>query len=234
MRALLALTIVALAGCSGSERRVDPRIADKSRPLVMLTHPSEPPYSYKDESGEIVGTDVDLARKIAAKLGRELKVEGVVFTDILPRLKNGTADLGISSITITEARRRDVDFSDPYAEDGSCFLYRASTSRPRMSQIASLRIGAEADTVQDIYLCRHGCDPARFYHMEDAITALERNEVDAVYFDAPPLRACAERSGGRFLASPLVARDSYGVAVDKRRPDVLAAANAVIAEGVRR
>ena len=234
MRTLWALAIVALAGCSGSEGRVDPRMADKSRPLVMLTHPAEPPYSYTNETGEIMGTDIELARKIAAKLGRELKVESVVFTDILPRLKNGTADFGIASITITEARCRDVDFSDPYEENGSCFLYRAGTSRPRMSQIASLRIGAEADTVQDIYLCRHGCDPARFYHMEDAIAALERDEVDAVYFDAPPLRAYAERSGGRFVATPLVARDSYGVAVDKRRPDVLAAANAVIAEGGRR
>ena len=48
---------------------------------------------------------------------------------------------------------------------------------------------------------------------------------------APPLNATAESSGGRFVVMPLETRDGYGVAVDKRRPDVLAAANAVIAEG---
>ena len=72
------------------------------------------------------------------------------------------------------------------------------------------------------------------YHAWIRVWSDEEGWVDAVYFDAPPLRAYAERSGGRFVATPLVARDSYGVAVDKRRPDVLAAANAVIAEGGRR
>ena len=231
MRTLWALAIVALAGCSGSEGRVDPRIADKSRPLVMLTHPTEPPCSYRSESGELIGSDVDLARRIAAKAGRELVVEAVEFSDILPRLKAGTADIGISTITITEARKRDVDFSIPYAFGGACFLYRSADPRPRLSHIASLRIGAEADTVQDIYLCRHGCDPARFVHLEEAVDALDRKAVDAVFFDDMPLKALAEKSGGRYAVSPLATRDGYGVAVDKRRPDVLAAANAVIAEG---
>ena len=164
-------------------------------------------------------------------MGRELIVEGVEFSDILPRLKAGKADMGIASITITEARRRDVDFSVPYESDGACFLYKKDKPRPRMSQIASLRIGAELDTVQEIYLCRHGCDPVRFRHLDEALAALEKDEVDAIFFDAPPLRARAESSGGRFAVTPLVTRDGYGVAVDKRRQDVLAAANAVISEG---
>lgn len=175
-----------------------------------------------------------MARRIAAKMGRGLVVEGVEFSDILPRLKAGTADFGISTITITDARRRDVDFSAPYASDGACFMYRTDGKFPRMSQVASLRIGAEADTVGDIYLSRHGCDPMRFVHLEEAVRALERDEVDAVFFDALPLRECASKSGGRFAVTQLQTRDGYGVAVDKRRPDVLAAANAVIKEGVTR
>jgi hypothetical protein len=55
--------------------------------------------------------------------------------------------------------------------------------------------------------------------------------VDAVFFDAMQLKTRAESSGGRLLVTPLETRYIYGVAVDKRRPDVLAAANAVIAEG---
>ena len=226
------LALAVLAGCGRAPRQeVDPRVADPSRPLVFLTHPTEPPSSYVDEGGAIVGKDVYLARLIAAKMGRDLVVEGVEFSDILPRLKAGTADFGISTITITDARRRDVDFSVPYASDGACFMYRKDGKFPRMSQVASLRVGAEADTVQDIYLCLHGCDPTRFVHLEEAVEALERDELDAVFFDAIPLRVCAEKSGGRLAVTQLQTRDGYGVAVDKRRPDVLAAANAVIAEG---
>ena len=100
-----------------------------------------------------------------------------------------------------------------------------------MSQIASLRIGVETDTVEDLYLCRHGCDPVRFINLVDAIAALGSNKVDAVFSDVPHLKVAAEGSGGLFLVTPQETRDLYGVAVDKRRPDVLAAANAVIAEG---
>jgi len=232
MRILVLVALVALAGCERNSRPdVDPRVADASRPLVFLTHPTEPPCAYVDGSGAVVGRDVELARRIAAKMGRALIVESVEFFEILPRLKAGTADFGISTISITEARRRDVDFSIPYDTGGACFMYRKDGKKPRMSQLGSLRIGVEADTTEDLYLCRHGCDPTRFVHLEQAIVALEKDEIDAVFFDFLPLRTCAEKSGGRFVVTPLETRDGYGVAVDKRRPDVLAAANAVISEG---
>ena len=84
------MALVALAGCERDSRPgPDPRVADASRPLVFLTHPTEPPCAYRDASGAIVGRDVDLARRIAAKMGRKLVVEGVNFTDILPRLRAG-------------------------------------------------------------------------------------------------------------------------------------------------
>ena len=232
MRFFAILALVVLAGCSDrSAQTADPRIADALRPLVFLTQPTDPPCSCTNASGEIVGTEVDLARRIAAKMGRPLVVEGTDFTDILPRLKAGTADFAISSITITDARRLDVDFSVPYKMDGACFLYRKGSPKPRLSQSSSLRVGAKIDTVHDLYLSIHGCDPLRFESLADAAEALDRNEIDALFFDASPLRELAARSGGRFAVLPLETREFYGVAVDKRRPDVLAAANAVIAEG---
>ena len=232
MRFFAILALAVLVGCSDrSAQTADPRIADASRPLVFLTQPTEPPCSYTNATGEIVGTDVELARRIAAKMGRGLVVEGVDFTDILPRLKAGRADFAIASITITEARSGDVDFSKPYRMDGACFLYRKGSPKPRLSQSASLRVGAKIDTVHDLYLSIHGCDPLRFESLADAVEALDRNEIDALFFDASPLRELAARSGGRFVVLPLETREFYGVAVDKRRPDVLAAANAVIAEG---
>ena len=232
MRLFTILALAALVGCSDqSAQSVDPRIADTSRPLVFLTHPTEPPCSYTNEVGEVDGTDVVLARRIAAKMGRELVVEPVMFSEIMPRLKAGTADLGIATITITEARSRDVDFSAPYAFGGACFLYRTGEPKPQMSQIAKLLVGVEADTIEDLYICYHGGDPKRFNHLGEAVAALEKKDIDVVICDESPLKKIAEGSQGRFSLTPLVTRDGYGVAVDKRRPDVLAAANAVIAEG---
>ena len=232
-RLCILLALAAFAGCSDGNGNgsVDPRITDASRPLLLMTFPSVPPFSYRNEAGEIVGTDIDLARRIAARMGRELVVECANFTEILPRLAAGTADMGIAALAITDARRRDVDFSEPYDECGGCFLYRKDGRKPRMSQISTCRVAVESDTVDDLYLCQHGCDPMRFAHVNEAFEALEKDEVDAVFFDAMQLKARAESSGGRLLVTPLETRYIYGVAVDKRRPDVLAAANAVIAEG---
>ena len=185
MKIPVLMAIVAAAGCSDRAARggVDPRISDASRPLVFLTSPTEPPCSYVNDAGEIVGTDVDLARQIADRMGRKLVVEGVAFGEILPRLKTGTADFGIATIIITEARGLDVDFSAPYAIGGACFLYRSDGRKPRMSQLATFRIGVESDSVHDLYICFHGCDPTRFGHLADAVAALESGEVDAVFFD---------------------------------------------------
>ena len=226
------MALVALAGCADRSGRpaVDPRIADGSRPLLFLANPTEPPCCYRNEAGEIVGTDVDFARRIAAKMGRELVMEGVDFIDILPRLKAGSADFSIATITMTEARRRDVDFSEPYGEGGARFLYRTDGKKPRMSQLNAIRIGIESDSAHDIYLCLHGCDPKRYIRIQDAVAALKRNEIDAVLFDGIQLSTLAEASNGKLAVSPQETREYYGVAVDKRRPDVLAAANAVIAE----
>ena len=236
MRFSTALVLAAVVGCSDQAARdgVDPRIADESRPLVFLTYPTEPPCSYVDSTGAVVGTDIDLARMIAAKMGRKLIVESVEFNYILPRLREGTADFAIATIVITEARSRDVDFSEPYGMGGACFLYRKDGRKPRMSQLATLRIGVEADSVHDFYICRHGGDPVRFVHLRGAIAALERDEVDAVFFDSVQLKTKAELSGWRLVVTPLETKDLYGVAVDKRRPDVLAAANVVIAEGAEK
>ena len=73
---LLALAVLA-GGCTdrAGRKSVDPRIADPERPLLLMTFPSVPPFSYKNEAGEIVGTDIDLARRIADRMGRKLVVE---------------------------------------------------------------------------------------------------------------------------------------------------------------
>lgn len=229
---IAVLALAALAGCSGENRQpaVDPRIADESRPLLFLANPTEPPCTYRNEKGEIVGTDIDFARQIAERMGRELVMEAVDFIDILPRLKEGTADFSIATITMTEARQRDVDFSEPYGEGGARFLYRTAGKKPRMSQLNAIRIGIESDSAHDIYLCLHGCDPKRYLRIQDAVAALKRGEIDAVLFDGMQLATLAEASGGELAVSSQETREFYGVAVDKRRPDILAAANAVIAE----
>ena len=196
--------------------------------LLLLVNPPDPPGAYYNAAGEIVGTNVAMAREIAAELGEELVIEPTAFTNLLPRVKAGTADLAIADLTITETRKQDVDFSHHYQVGGGLFLYPKDAPAPRMSQIAYARVGVVIDTMGDVYLSRHGCDPIRYRNIKAALAGLDAGEIDSVFFDIGPLTAYANESGGRYVVSPLIAREFYAVAISKSRPDVLAAANKVV------
>ena len=196
--------------------------------LLLLVNPTEPPSAYYNDAGEIVGTNIDIGREIAAELGDKLVIEPCPFMEMLARVKAGTADLAISDITITEARKKDVNFSRPYIIGGGVFLYPSDGEPPRMSQIASARVGVGIDTMGDVYLSRHGCDPIRYPTIKEAMVDLDNGEIDAIYFDIGPLTAYAKESNGRYKVTPLITREFYGIAITKSREDVLAAANKVL------
>jgi polar amino acid transport system substrate-binding protein len=193
--------------------------------------PDIPPYLFLDpETGEVKGVDVDIVRAAAARLGRDLAIRVAPFAEILPSVKNGTADFAAAAITITEGRSRDADFSDSYAEEGCVFLYRAGDPPPTMIRAESLRVGVVESMFGDFYLTRHGIEPYRFGALPELVEALSDGRLDAVFYDRPALLAAVEASGGALAVTPLETREHYGIAVRKGRPDLLEAVNAVIRE----
>ena len=83
--------------------------------LVMATNATYPPYEYLDGE-EIVGIDPDIAKAICDKLGYELVIQDMEFDAVLAAVNSGKADFGASTLTITEERLKNVDFTDGYAE----------------------------------------------------------------------------------------------------------------------
>lgn len=81
--------------------------------LVMATNAEFPPYEYK-EASEIVGIDVEIGRAIADKLGMVLKIEDMSFDSIISAVSAGKADIGLSGFTVTEERKKQINFSDSY------------------------------------------------------------------------------------------------------------------------
>lgn len=81
--------------------------------LTVATNVAFPPYEYY-ENGKAMGIDMDLAQAIADKLGMELKVTDIEFDSIIVAVQSGKADVGISGMTVTEDRLKNIDFSDSY------------------------------------------------------------------------------------------------------------------------
>ena len=88
--------------------------ADKSKgKLVMATNAEFPPYEFM-EGEDIVGFDVDMMTAVCQKIGYELEIENMQFDSIIPAIQSGKADVGVAGMSVTEDRKKNVLFSDPY------------------------------------------------------------------------------------------------------------------------
>lgn len=82
--------------------------------LTIGTNAEFPPYEYY-VNGEVTGIDIDIAQAVCDKLGMELKVEDMSFDSIISAVSTGKVDMGASGFTVTEDRKKNVDFTDTYA-----------------------------------------------------------------------------------------------------------------------
>lgn len=223
---LIVAALLLLSGC-GEEPAAEVR--SPSAGLVLATTLGSAPYAYRNEAGEIVGIDIEIAKAAAERLGQPLEIRPMEFSAILHAVKSGEADFAASAITITPGRARDVAFSHPYAFDGSAFLYRAGEPVPTIPLASRLRIGTQTVSISQFFLCRHGIDPVCEERYADLLPLFEAGRLDAIFYDAESIRETVAASNGKYAITPLVTRENYGIAVRRDRDDLLAAVNAVIA-----
>lgn len=122
--AVMSAGLLLLAGCAGGvDNGVDQSKVDKAAQALLpedflkngIDVASDIPYEpfeYNDETGLLVGFDVDLGALISQKLGAEVRFNDAVFDTIIPNLEAGTNDIIISSMSDTLERQAKVDFVD--------------------------------------------------------------------------------------------------------------------------
>lgn len=221
---------LAVAGCDEPVERPF-RAPGAGGKLVFVTKPTDPPYTYIDEkTRDYAGVEVEIARAAAKKLGLELEIRSLAFQDLLPSVKSGKADYASDLLTITPARAKNVNFSCPYANDGSAFLHRTGSPVPSLRRAKDLRIGTEMVSTCYFYLCDHDIDPFCYDDYALACAEFKKGNLDAVFYDAAAIRETVRTSNGAFSMSPLENRENYGIAVRKDYPELLEAVNQAIAE----
>lgn len=97
-------------------------IKDESKALKVGMELAYPPFEMSDKNGNPQGVSVDFAKKLGEYLGREVIIENTAWAGLIPSLKTGKIDLIISSMTITEERKKSIDFSTPYAQSSLAIL----------------------------------------------------------------------------------------------------------------
>lgn len=96
--------------------------------LVVGTEGTYKPFTYHDEKNELVGYDVEVAKAIGDKLGVEVKFSEITWEGLLASLDNGTIDLVLNQVGVTEERKAKYDFTDPYIYSYTALIVNDSNS----------------------------------------------------------------------------------------------------------
>ncbi len=131
---LLALVLVmAVGGCQPESTQLEPspraqeiRTAGK---LVIGTAVTAPFVFHDEQSGQLVGMDVEIAEAIAKRIGVPIEWKEMAFVDLIPSLQNGDVDMVIAAMYITDQRKEKVDMSQGYVETGLVMVARADELR---------------------------------------------------------------------------------------------------------
>ena len=208
-----------LAGCGGSN----------SNTIKMITEATFPPYEFL-RGQEIVGIDVEICRAVAQKLGKEFQAETVDFDSVIPAVISGKADLAAAGITITEDRKKNVDFSIPYVKTGIVVISKKSNPFKDVAQLKGKKIGVQGGTTSETYVLEQlKQEPDRSRSPAEACAALKSGRVEFVIADIDPAKNCVKGEPDLQL-SDFITSEEYAVAIRKGQPELLAAINATITE----
>ena len=215
---LVLLSLFMLTSCSNSKEK-----------FVIATEAGFEPYEYYS-NGEIVGVDIDIAKKIAEYLNMDLVIKDVAFDSIISEVKTGKSDMGAAGISYTEERAREVDFTINYSESRQIVIVNKDSHINNISDIENAKIAVQLGSVADSFLTEEypNINIVREKKFLAAIQDLKDNKVDAVVMDELP--ASKLMTDDMRVLTEALTTDNYGMIVRKGNDKLLTAANNVIAE----
>ena len=92
------------------------------KPLVVGMELAYPPFETTDKYGNPSGFSVDMAADLGKYLGREVIIENMAYGGLIPALRTEKIDIILSSMSITDRRKRSINFSTPYAKSNLAIL----------------------------------------------------------------------------------------------------------------
>ena len=204
--------------------------------LVMATNATFPPYEYVDGE-EYKGIDIEISQAIADDLGMKLQVDDMDFDSIIPAITTGKADMSLAGMTVTEDRKKNVNFSDSYATGVQVIIVPEDSDITGPDDLSDKLIGVQQGTTGDIYCSDtpenggYGEDHVVAYQNgASAIQALKTGKVDAVVIDNEPAKAfVAENEGLKILDTEYITED-YAIAIAKDNTELLDKVNASLAK----
>ena len=217
MRTFLSLVCVLVLSVS---------VAVSGEKLVAGTNAEFPPFEFTDNDNKIVGFDIDIITAVGKSVGYDVEMRHQVFDTLIESLESKKIDVAISGMTITDARREKVDFSDPYYDAAQVIVVReADAGYTAMDQLKDKKVGVQLGTtgalMSEEVLGENNENLRQFRRYTEVFNELRLRRIDAVVVDLPVAKAFIRRIKGLKISSQPMSEEQYGIAVKKGNAELL-------------
>lgn len=204
--------------------------------LRVGTHPVFAPFEFVDsKTGECVGFDMDIIREVSRRIGMEMKLTNMGFDGLIPALMVNSIDVAVGGITITEERKKKVDFTDQYYQAGQGVMIRTADSAKYQSlkDIEGKTVAVQLGTTGAEYAKRiPGVTVKAFNSGAEAFMDLKTRGSDVVITDRPVIGYFLVKNpkAAKGLAQKPIEMDKeyFGFCVKKGNSELLAKLNGAL------
>ncbi|MDQ4215645.1 transporter substrate-binding domain-containing protein [Microbacterium sp. ASV81] len=232
--ALAATATLALAGCSGGSGSGSGSGSSakdygliNAGTLTVCSDVPYPPFEQEDKSSPsgFSGFDVDLVTAIAKKLDLKISIQVTNFDSLQSgtALVAGQCDMGASAMTITDARKKNIDFSDPYYDSLQSLLVKTDSGIKDINGLSGKNVGVQQGTTGENYAKQHakGANLVQYPSDGELWPAMQAGQIDAILQDQP-VNLVHEKADSKYkIVETYNTNESYGFAFAKGEKDAL-------------
>lgn len=184
--------------------------------------PAAPPYSAVDEAGKYAGSEVDIAAKLASDWRIKLELVATSPANRIPYLLTGRSDVVISTLSITDERRKVIDFSKPYSAIQIVVGAPKADTLSKLEGLVGKQVAVTRGSTNDAEITKAAMPGTNIVRFEDdatSITAVLSGQAD-YYVTAPALLTTVNKKNPAAALEPKIVLKTNvtGIGVKKGEP----------------
>ncbi len=170
------------AGCNNSKYATLESVK-KAGKLTIATSPDFPPFESLNADGSVTGIEIDILELICKELGVELEIKQMDFDSVLPGVQAGKYAVGVSGISVTPEREKNVKFSKAYCEAAQAIVVLEGSDIKSKADLNGKKVSVQSGTTAEDFCTTNGYTVSSFKANADAQTALVEGKVAAWVID---------------------------------------------------
>lgn len=181
------------------------------------------PFEYI-ENGEITGFDIELMKEIGKVLEREVEFKNISFLGLLPALQVGKLDAVVAGLTVTDERKKHVNFSDPYYISKQLIIVNKNNDKIKnLDSLEGYKVGVVLGCTGDLLgtTMKDKIELNRYNTTSECIIALNYNKIDAIILDSEPAKNFVKHNEKLKLIDNNAAKEEYAIAIGNKNKKLL-------------